>query len=48
MTQESVIRIKKILDEKRSLDHAITLLHWDLETEAPIMGVNKISKTIGY
>ena len=48
MTQKAVTRIKEILDEKRSLDHAITLLHWDLETEAPTMGVNKIAKTIGY
>ena len=48
MSREKITKIKEILENKKSLDHAIALLHWDLETEAPVMGTDKIAKTIGY
>ena len=48
MSREKITKIKEILENKKSLDHAIALLHWDLETEAPVMGTDKNAKTIGY
>ncbi len=45
---EKLNKVNEVLEKKRALDHAITLLHWDLETEAPILAVEKIGKTISY
>ena len=41
-------KIFEILEKKKAFDHAIALLHWDLETEAPRKGVEKIGQTMGY
>ena len=41
-------KIFEILEKKKAFDHAIALLHWDLETEAPRKGVEKIAQTMGY
>ena len=45
---EKMKKVNEILKNKSSIDHAITLLHWDLETEAPEMAAEKISRTLGY
>lgn len=47
MSREKIAKIKEILENKKSLDHAIALLHWDLD-RTPVMGTDKIAKTIGY
>ena len=45
---EKMKKIKKILEKKAAFDDAITLLNWDLETEAPRMAIEKKSKTLNY
>ena len=47
-TNEDMKKIKEILENNTALEHAITLLSWDLETEAPALAAEKISKTLGY
>ena len=47
-TNEDMKKIREILENRGSLEHAITLLSWDLETEAPFLAAEKISKTLGY
>ena len=47
-TNEDMKKIKEILENNTALEHAITLLSWDLETEAPALATEKISKTLGY
>ena len=47
-TNEGMKKIKEILENNTALEHAITLLSWDLETEAPALAAEKISKTLGY
>ena len=47
-TNEDMKKIKGILENNTALEHAITLLSWDLETEAPALAAEKISKTLGY
>ena len=47
-TNEDMKKIKEILENNTALEHAITLLNWDLETEAPALAAEKISKTLGY
>ena len=37
--------LKKYIDKDRAFNHALTLLSWDLETEAPKKAVDGISKT---
>ena len=44
-TNEDMKKIREILENRGSLEHAITLLSWDLETEAPFIAAEKISKT---
>ena len=46
-TNEDMKKIKEILENNTALEHAITLLSWDLETEAPALAAEKISKTTG-
>ncbi len=46
--QDKMSKVKKVMERKNSLEHAKTLLHWDLETEAPSMAVERISKTLGF
>ena len=41
-------KIFEILEKKKAFDHAIALLHWDLETEAPKMALEKIAATMGF
>lgn len=45
---EKMKKIKEILEKKAAFDDAITLLNWDLETEAPRMAIEKKSKTLNY
>ena len=45
---EKMKKIKEILEKKAAFDDAITLLNWDLETEAPKMAIEKKSKTLNY
>ena len=47
-TNEDMKKIKEILENNTALEHAITLLSWDLETEASALAAEKISKTLGY
>ncbi len=46
--KEKMKKIREVLENNKALGHAITLLHWDLETEAPKDAVERISKTLGY
>ena len=45
---EKMKKVKEILENNNALSHAMTLLQWDLETEAPAMAVDRVSKTLGY
>lgn len=47
-TKEKITKIKEILDEKIAYENAISILNWDLETEAPKQAVDGISKTISF
>ena len=46
--KEKMEKIREVLEKNKALTHAITILHWDLETEAPKDSVERISKTLGY
>ncbi|WP_233573247.1 carboxypeptidase M32 [Leptotrichia sp. OH3620_COT-345] len=48
MENEKMKKVKEVLENNAALKHAITIMHWDLETEAPLLAVDKISKTLGY
>ncbi len=41
-------KIREIMEKKNALQHAEMILNWDLETEAPALSVERISKTLGY
>ncbi|NYV27569.1 carboxypeptidase M32 [Streptobacillus felis] len=44
---DKLIRLKEILEKNRAYQHAMTILSWDLETEAPVNAALSISKTLG-
>ncbi|CAM3175466.1 carboxypeptidase M32 [Streptobacillus ratti] len=44
---DKMIRLKEILEKNRAYQHAMTILSWDLETEAPVNAGVRISKTLG-
>ncbi|MDO5089190.1 MAG: carboxypeptidase M32 [Leptotrichiaceae bacterium] len=48
MENEKMKKVKEVLENNKALDHAITIMHWDLETEAPPLAVDRVSKTLGY
>ena len=39
--------LNEILEKKRAIEHSMSLIHWDLETEAPKMAVSKAAKVLG-
>lgn len=41
-------KINETLEKSMALDEAITLINWDLETEAPKMALERTSKLIGF
>lgn len=43
---EKIEKIKKTLEKSKNYEHAITILNWDLETEAPEKAVEKRAKAI--
>lgn len=43
---DKITRLKEILEKNRAYEHAITILSWDLETEAPKNATLSISKTL--
>lgn len=47
-TKQALENLNNILSEKKKYNHAISLMHWDLETEAPKNSVNTTSEVIGF
>lgn len=41
-------RFKELVKEKKLIDSTLSIIHWDLETEAPKQGVELISQMVGY
>ena len=41
-------KIHETLEKSKALNDAITLFNWDLETEAPVKALERISKSMGY
>ena len=48
MNKEKMEKIYETLEKSKALNDAITLFNWDLETEAPVKAVERISKSMGY
>ncbi|QLE79329.1 carboxypeptidase M32 [Francisella sp. Scap27] len=46
--QKHLQNLKKTLSAKKKYNHVISLMHWDLETEAPKNSVNTTSEVIGF
>ncbi|WP_071663451.1 carboxypeptidase M32 [Francisella frigiditurris] len=46
--KQALESLNNILSEKKKYNHAISLMHWDLETEAPKNSVNTTSEVIGF
>lgn len=46
--QEKLEKIKEKIDIDNQLSTALTMINWDLETEAPEKSVNQISKVISF
>ncbi|QWU99250.1 carboxypeptidase M32 [Francisella salimarina] len=47
-TKNQLQILKDKLSQKKKYNHAISLMHWDLETEAPKNSINTTSEVIGF
>ena len=46
MVEEKIKRLKELINFENAYNHAISLLHWDMETETPSMGLQKAGETL--
>lgn len=46
MVEEKINRLKELINFENAYNHAISLLHWDMETETPSKGMQKAGETL--
>ncbi|MDN5304591.1 MAG: carboxypeptidase Taq [Fusobacteriaceae bacterium] len=46
--QKNIEKIKELTNKMKAYEHAMAMLQWDMETEAPKASVEKTSKTMGF
>jgi carboxypeptidase Taq len=46
VVEEKIRRLKELINLEDSYNHVISLLHWDMETETPIKGIEKAGATL--